>query len=93
MRKDMGKSCGAEYVLGEVKFFCSTITGDLAEKWMWFGPIEPRSGAAPSTVTEPPWWNDPPIEGPAVRWVYADWDCCCDKPEDEQYKLEVLPSP
>lgn len=84
---------------GEVKFFGRSKTGDLgdfnqapadpASKW---GPGKvPTSGALPSTPTKPPWWDDAPIEGPAVRQARSEWDCCDADPDKHTSRVTAYP--
>ena len=75
---------GARYAYGEIRFFPIAITGNLgrnrvAGSWQLGqdqhgSPAEP-SGDLPSTDKEPSWWNSH-TEGPAKRFVTADWRCC-----------------
>ena len=85
---DPGK-IGQVRSLGTVKFFLKTTTGDLGDVGRnpttvdsrnkgWSTTAVPMSGGQPALKgpTAPPWWNDPPVEGPATREAGADWQCC-----------------
>jgi hypothetical protein len=72
---------GARYANGEIRFFPVAITGDLGRNrkaGLWkpgnAGGVRP-SGNLPSVGKEPPWWGKY-TEGPAKRFVAADWRCC-----------------
>jgi RHS repeat-associated protein len=82
--------CGVFKILGEVKFFCKTVTGDLGGigrsspdgTWRISIPrgsecgISQSSGNVPSTGGKPTWWEDTPLDGPATHFLTASW-CCC----------------
>jgi hypothetical protein len=76
-------TAGARYAHGEIRFFPIATTGNLGRNntaglWM---PGNAGGVAAslslPSTLTQPIWWNSH-TEGPARRYVNADWRCCGD---------------
>ena len=75
---------GTQASLGTVKFFLRSVTGDLggfgvapATAGSAWGPGKaPFSGALPSTLSKPSWWDNAPTEGPASRWASAWWNCC-----------------
>jgi hypothetical protein len=74
---------GARYAHGEIRFFPVNVTGNLGRNnvaGLWSpgnaGGVPP-SLSLPSTQTTPTWWNSN-TEGPARRYVQADWRCCGD---------------
>lgn len=74
---------GARYAYGEIRFFPIAVTGDLGRNrvaGLWKpgnkGGAAP-SGNLPSVSTAPGWWGNY-TEGPATRYVTADWRCCND---------------
>jgi hypothetical protein len=77
---------GMQASLGTVKFFLRSTTGDLgsykaapATPGSSWGPGRaPSSGALPSTLTQPSWWNNS-TEGPVRRWASSWWNCCGDE--------------
>lgn len=77
---------GCQASLGTIKFFSRATTGDLggfgtapATPGSAWGPGKvPTSGGLPSTPSQPSWWNDRPVEGPAQRWASSYWNCCDD---------------
>jgi hypothetical protein len=98
-RPPAAHTVGEQVSDGEVKFFGRSKTGDLgdfnqapadpASKW---GPGKvPTSGALPSTPTKPPWWDDAPIEGPAVRQARSEWDCCDADPDKHTSRVTAYP--
>jgi hypothetical protein len=98
-RAPAAHTVGEQVSDGEVKFFVRSKTGDLgdfnqapadpASKW---GPGKvPTSGALPSTPTKPPWWDDAPIEGPAVRQARSEWDCCDADPSKHTSHVTAYP--
>ena len=80
-----GRRTGAFSVIGTIKFFSRTTTGDLGDlntppstpNGGWGPGVAEGSGILPSTKTKPQWWDDTPVEGPASRSTEAWWDCCC----------------
>lgn len=74
---------GARYAYGEIRFFPIAVTGNLGKNriaGLWKpgnAGGAPPSGNLPSVDKEPLWWNKH-IEGPATRYVTADWRCCTD---------------
>jgi hypothetical protein len=98
-RAPAANTVGEQVSDGEVKFFARSKTGDLgdfnqapahaASKW---GPGKvPTSGALPSTPTKPPWWDDAPLEGPAVRQARSEWDCCDADPSKHMSRVTAYP--
>jgi len=74
---------GARYAYGEIRFFPIAVTGNLGrnkKSGLWKtgddGGVK-LSGDLPSTDKEPAWWGNY-TEGPATRYVTADWRCCRD---------------
>jgi hypothetical protein len=75
---------GCQATLGTLKFYPIATTGDLGDVGVapatpgsaWGPGRVPISSALPSTPTQPSWWNDPPVEGPARRWASSWWNCC-----------------
>jgi len=75
---------GCQASLGTVKFFLRSVTGDLggfgvapaASGSAWGPGKAPMSGALPSTLSKPSWWDNTPTEGPARRWASSWWNCC-----------------
>lgn len=72
---------GSRYANGEIRFFPIAITGNLGRNrkaGLWKpgndGGVMP-SGDLPSVGEEPTWWRKY-TEGPATRFVTADWRCC-----------------
>jgi hypothetical protein len=85
---------GARYAYGEIRFFPIGITGDLGKDknaGLWkpgnAGGALP-SGNLPSVEKEPAWWNKQ-TEGPATRYVTADWRCCSDGSDYNVIKSSV----
>lgn len=84
---------------GTVKFFGKSTTGDLgkdsvapADPASTWGPGKvPTSGALPSTPTKPAWWDNTPIEGPAVRQARSEWNCC--DPDEKKHTSRVTAYP
>jgi hypothetical protein len=86
---------------GTVKFFPLSTTGDLEAAWKahepgwgWFFPPVgkvPESGDLPSTDVQPTWWNNTPVEGPAVRSATAGWNCC--DADETKHTTNVTASP
>lgn len=77
---------GSALSRGTAKFFCSVMTGPL--ELFWLDQV-PEAGPAPSTRTQPVWWNLWPIEGPAGRSLAVDWTCC----QGRAYAFISRPSP
>ncbi len=76
---------GTQIAAGTVKFFTFSTTGDLGNfdqapadpTSPWDVGTVPGSGSLlPATASKPPWWDDPPVEGPATREAASRWDCC-----------------
>ena len=72
---------GARYAHGEIRFFPIAVTGNLGRNntaGLWSpgnaGGV-PASQSLPSTTSTPAWWDNH-TEGPAKRYVNADWRCC-----------------
>ena len=74
---------GNYYVEAEVKFFCRAPTpgvsevgtGVLEQTPFWITRIV-TGGQTLQSLTQPPWWSSPPVEGPATRTRRLLWDCC-----------------
>lgn len=76
-------SNGTDAVYGTLKFFLKSTTGDLGDFGVapatpngWGPGLVSTSGSLPSTASEPSWWNNTPVEGPATRNAISQWDCC-----------------
>jgi hypothetical protein len=90
---------GSDIAAGTVKFFTKSTTGDLGDfgtapadpKSPWGPGKVPNSGALPSTSSEPSWWGNAPVEGPAERGVWASWDCCDADKSKHTYTLTAKP--
>jgi Domain of unknown function (DUF4157) len=74
---------GARYAFGEIRFFPIAVTGDLGKNKV-AGLWKPGnaggvtfSGNLPSVDKQPAWWANY-TEGPAKRYIMADWRCCND---------------
>jgi hypothetical protein len=85
---------GARYAYGEIRYFPVAVTGNLGRNrtaGLWkpgnAGGATP-SGDLPSIRQEPAWWNKQ-TEGPATRFVTADWRCCNDKNDYNIIKSSV----
>jgi hypothetical protein len=90
---------GLQVTAGTVKFFKRSTTGDLGD-WdvpsgdpnsAWGPGKVPTSGRLPSTPTQPPWWNNTPVEGPATREARSEWDCC--DPDASKHTSTVTAKP
>ncbi|HKQ05867.1 MAG TPA: DUF4157 domain-containing protein [Blastocatellia bacterium] len=90
---------GSYIVVGTVKFFTKSTTGDLGRdniapadpKSAWGPGKVPISGALPSTPTEPSWWSSAPVEGPKERGVWSSWNCCDADSKKHYYELKSKP--
>lgn len=73
---------GTKLYPGEIKFFHDSTTGNLGDLGVqgtvagWSPGGNPQSGQLPSTNSQPAWWTNAPVEGPANRHLDAFWDCC-----------------
>ena len=74
---------GARYAYGEIRFFPISVTGNLGRNKV-AGLWKPGNAGGvrfshnlPSTDKMPSWWGQQ-TEGPAKRYVTADWRCCND---------------
>jgi hypothetical protein len=93
------RTAGLQTSDGELKFFGKPKTGDLgdfdrapADATSAWGPGRvPTSGRLPSTATKPPWWDDAPIEGPAVRQALSEWNCCNADPDKHSTRVYAYP--
>ena len=90
---------GTQSAFGTLKFFAQSTTGDLgdfgvapADPASAWGPGKvPTSGALPSTPSQPSWWGNAPVEGPAQRSALGQWNCCDADPAKNTYDLKVQP--
>jgi hypothetical protein len=89
----------SEITQGTVKFFKRSVTGDLGSDGVapagganpdWGPGRAPPSASLPSTQSQPSWWNRPE-EGPAVRRVDADWDCCSADAAQQRSTITAVP--
>lgn len=86
-------TCGFRYSRGEARFYCKSPlddptgnkvgTGELADwQTLAYGTAPCAVRTNRSTDIKPPFWDKPPVDGPASRYFYADWYCCGDCKED-----------
>lgn len=87
-------TAGARYAMGEIRFFPIAVTGNLGRNntaGLWnpgnAGGVS-YSMSLPSTSTRPTWWGSH-TEGPATRFVTADWRCCPDGNNFNQINASV----
>ncbi|MBL8393184.1 MAG: DUF4157 domain-containing protein [Candidatus Accumulibacter sp.] len=89
---------GNQITPGLVKFFPISTTGDLGDFGVapatsngWGPGKVKRAGDLPSTASEPSWWGDKPVEGPATRMASLSWACC--DPDPKKHTSEVKAKP
>ena len=84
------KSCGYYVQLGEVRFYCASVTGNLASPTSgWHNPRKwgvkhyastPEFRTTPSLLlsigTQPRFWRSKAVDGPSYRSFALDWQCC-----------------
>jgi hypothetical protein len=82
-RPSENNKSGEAVSMGTIKFFSRATTGDLGDLGTapstpngWGPGKEPRSHLLPSTKSQPSWWTNTPIEGPATRVASSSWRCC-----------------
>jgi RHS repeat-associated protein len=72
-------TCGVVSVIGTVTFFLYVTTGLITwPKARVYGTGDCRWSAQslPSTDIQPSWWDGQAIEGPALHYLGAGWNCC-----------------
>jgi Domain of unknown function (DUF4157) len=92
-------SNGNQVSAGTIKFFTKKITGDLGDfnvspsdpKSSWGPGKVPRSGALPSTPTQPSWWTNTPTEGPVNRSASSTWNCCDKDKSKHTNNIKAVP--
>ena len=89
---------GSQVTPGEVKFFPISKTGDLGDFGVapatsngWGPGKVKRAGDLPSTASEPSWWGDKPVEGPATRMASSSWSCCDADPKKHTSEVKAKP--
>ena len=69
----------------------NVASSDPASAW---GPGRvPTSGRLPSTAAKPPWWDDAPVEGPAIREARSEWNCCDADAAKHTTRVTAYPPP
>ncbi len=96
INRDMPETFGSFAVIGELKFFCQSVTGflgsvDFAGNWkngLWKSGTDNGlpGGMLPTSRTEPIWWALGKSNG--KRSVSVNWDCC---PPKGPHTLKVDP--
>ena len=81
-----------------MKFFPISKTGDLGDVGVapatsngWGPGKVKRAGDLPSTASEPSWWGDKPVDGPATRMASSNWSCCDADPKKHTSEVKAKP--